>query len=291
LTVELPADLVLHAAMTAPLRVLADGPFDTVASLPLHPLVVHAAVVLLPLAALGLVVLVLVPRWRATFGWLVMAGLAAGTVSAIVAKQSGEALAARVGEPQRHAQLGDVLPPVAIVLLVVAVAWFVADRRRRSSGTAGQGALVLVLGIASAALAVGTVGLTVAVGHSGAEAVWAGDTVTAPEADAPPQPSSTPEPTSTPETPTAPDASAAAGPAYTIVDVSERSSAAECWAAVDGTVYDLTAWIAEHPGGAAVIEGLCGTDATAAFRTEHGSEREPNAELAQFAIGSLVSSG
>lgn len=265
--------------MTAPLRVLADGPFDTIAGLPLHPLVVHAAVVLLPLASLGLVVLVLVPRWRATFGWLVMAGLAAGTVSAIVAKQSGEALAARVGEPQRHGQLGDVLPLVAIVLLVVAVAWFVADRRRRAAGAPGQGALVLVLGIASAALAVGTVGLTVAVGHSGAEAVWAGDVAAAPEADAGPEADAQPAP------------SAEAGPTYTLVDVSARSSSAECWAVVDGTVYDLTAWIAEHPGGAAVIEGLCGTDATAAFRAEHGSEREPNAELAQFAIGSLAPSG
>ena len=274
--------------MTAPLRVLADSPFDTVAGLPLHPLVVHAAVVLLPLAALGLILLVLVPRWRATFGWLVMAGLAAGTVSAIVAKQSGEALAARVGEPERHAELGDVLPLVAIVLLVVALAWFVADRRRRASGAPGQGVVVLVLGIASAVLGVGTIGLTVAVGHSGAEAVWAGDVAAADagadagapsDADARTEADATPEPSATP------------GPAYTLVEVSERSSAAQCWAAIDGTVYDLTAWIAEHPGGAAVIEGLCGTDATAAFRGEHGSEREPNAELAQFAIGSLASSG
>ena len=38
---------------------------DTVLGLPLHPLVVHAVVVLLPLVALGVMALAVVPRWRA----------------------------------------------------------------------------------------------------------------------------------------------------------------------------------------------------------------------------------
>ena len=95
------------------------GPFDTIAGLPVHPLVVHGAVVLLPLAALGVLALVLVRRWRGVFGWLTLAGLAAGAGAAIVAEESGEALAARVGMPAEHAEWGERLPPVAVALFIV----------------------------------------------------------------------------------------------------------------------------------------------------------------------------
>ena len=44
--------------------------FGFIAGLPVHPLVVHAAVVLLPLAALVLILLVFVPAWRTRFGWV-----------------------------------------------------------------------------------------------------------------------------------------------------------------------------------------------------------------------------
>ena len=69
--------------------------FDSIAGLPLHPLVVHFAVVLLPLGALGLVVLVLVPKWADRYGWLTVGAIAVGTGAAFVAKESGEALAAK----------------------------------------------------------------------------------------------------------------------------------------------------------------------------------------------------
>jgi hypothetical protein len=47
---------------------------DTFNGLPLHPLVVHAVVVLLPLSVVGAIVVALRPAWRQTYGWLV-AGL------------------------------------------------------------------------------------------------------------------------------------------------------------------------------------------------------------------------
>jgi hypothetical protein len=61
---------VISESMSRAYLVAQDGPgpFDTVAGLPVHPLVVHAAVVLLPLSAIGLVTIILVPRWRASFG-------------------------------------------------------------------------------------------------------------------------------------------------------------------------------------------------------------------------------
>ncbi|MGJ9407473.1 cytochrome b5 domain-containing protein, partial [Nesterenkonia aurantiaca] len=48
--------------------------------------------------------------------------------------------------------------------------------------------------------------------------------------------------------------------ALTMDQVEENDSPESCWAVMDGTVYDLTDWIEDHPGGADRIEGLCGTD-------------------------------
>jgi len=42
---------------------LADNSF-TINGLPLHPLLVHAVVVLLPLAAVGSIIIAVVPKWR-----------------------------------------------------------------------------------------------------------------------------------------------------------------------------------------------------------------------------------
>ncbi|PKQ21842.1 MAG: hypothetical protein CVT65_16395, partial [Actinobacteria bacterium HGW-Actinobacteria-5] len=65
-----------------------------VLGLPLHPLVVHAAVVLVPLAALGALVVLAWARARDRYGWLVVAFAVAGAGAAVVARLSGEALAA-----------------------------------------------------------------------------------------------------------------------------------------------------------------------------------------------------
>jgi len=164
---------MIASAATIPTEFL-----DTIAGLPLHPLVVHVAVVLLPLGAVALIAIVLVPRWRAAYGWLTMGALAIGAVAALAAASSGEALAERVGEPERHADLGETLEVVAVLLFLVAAAWFLLQRRA-SRGDAGRPGVLgrglqAIAAIAAIALAAGTLGLTVLVGHSGAEAVWLG---------------------------------------------------------------------------------------------------------------------
>jgi len=65
--------------------------FDTFDGLPLHPLVIHAAVVLIPLSGL-LGVLYAVPRIRAWARWPLLVVSAAALGAAFVATQSGEAL-------------------------------------------------------------------------------------------------------------------------------------------------------------------------------------------------------
>ncbi|MCO7241026.1 MULTISPECIES: DUF2231 domain-containing protein [unclassified Aeromicrobium] len=142
---------------------------DTFNGLPLHPLVVHAVVVLLPLSVVGAIVVALRPAWRQTYGWLVASLLVVATALTPVATSSGEALEKRVGDPGRHAELGDQLIWFEIALLVVLVAMLVLHRRGVVSAAA-RGVAVLVL-IASVAAAV----QVYRVGDSGAKAVW-GDT-------------------------------------------------------------------------------------------------------------------
>lgn len=150
--------------------------FDVINGLPVHPLVVHAVVVLLPLAVLGTVAIVLRPSWRARFGPLVVGCAAVATALVPVATSSGEALERRVGDPGRHAALGDQLIWFAVPLLVTAVAVVWLDRRR-AAGTGPGSPLVLravtVLALV-AALAAGV--QVVRVGDSGARAAW-GDQV------------------------------------------------------------------------------------------------------------------
>src|SRR3954463_6941040 len=56
-------------AFVAETRRLQLAMFDTIFGIPLHPLVVHATVVVVPLAALTSVLAVAWPRFRRWFGW------------------------------------------------------------------------------------------------------------------------------------------------------------------------------------------------------------------------------
>ncbi len=71
---------------------------DNLVGLPAHPLIVHAAVVLLPIAAIATVAVAVVPRWRRPYAPLALAAslVAAGTIW--LAMESGESLEERVTE-------------------------------------------------------------------------------------------------------------------------------------------------------------------------------------------------
>ncbi len=147
--------------------------FDEIDGLPLHPLVVHAAVVLIPLAAL-LGVLFAVPRTRA---WarlpLVLVALAAAG-STYLAKLSGESLEDVLelgGETaaliEEHESRANVLLILVLVFAVVAGAAFVVTR----TSTANSPVVLTV----AAALVIGAVAVGVQVyrvGDIGSRAVW-----------------------------------------------------------------------------------------------------------------------
>lgn len=94
---------------------------------------------------------------------------------------------------------------------------------------------------------------------------------------------SSPAPTPTPApAPTTPQPGV-----YSSAVVAQHASSASCWTSINGKVYDVTGWIHQHPGGAAAILSMCGTDGSAAFNGQHGGQRRPASELASFVIGTL----
>jgi hypothetical protein len=90
--------------------------------------------------------------------------------------------------------------------------------------------------------------------------------------------SSTPAPTPTP-TPTK--------VGYTMAQVRANNTAANCWAVINDSVYDLTNWIKSHPGGSGAIVGLCGTDGSSSFSVKHGNQSRPAAQLSSYRLGPL----
>ncbi len=79
-----------------------------------------------------------------------------------------------------------------------------------------------------------------------------------------------------------------ATPSYTLNEVSAHVTANDCWSAINGGVYDLTSWIARHPGGARAITGLCGTDGSEAFNGQHAGGASQAAILTELKIGTLA---
>lgn len=111
-----------------------------------------------------------------------------------------------------------------------------------------------------------------------------------PSASASPAPVAAPKPSAS-ATPVEVQASKSAAPvlpSYTLAKVKENNSASNCWTIINSNVYDLTKWAAMHPGGPAVIRGLCGIDGTAAFTARHRNQPDPEATLDSYLVGTLA---
>lgn len=149
---------------------------ETVGGIPLHPLVVHGAVVLVPLAALGVVALALVPRWRSQYSVLVFLLALVAAVNVQIAKMTGETFKDTFGELpkiERHADLGSDMLWFALPLLAASIViWWMGSRAKNERPvSSGLAILLSVLCIAAASAALVMV---IRVGHSGADAVWSG---------------------------------------------------------------------------------------------------------------------
>ena len=147
--------------------------FDTFRGLPVHALVVHAVVILVPLGALGVVAIAIVPRWRQRFGIAVLAILTAGLVAVPVATRSGLALFNRVHtsgivleQIRHHERMGKLVIWPTLALWVLALALVLLDR----NGRTGRPVMVVaVLAVLAAGAATAQVAIT---GELGSTAVW-----------------------------------------------------------------------------------------------------------------------
>jgi len=146
----------------------------TIAGVPAHPLLVHAVVVLVPLAALGAVVLAVRSGWSRAYGPLVAAGAVSGALAATLAQQAGNQLLQALtippeleGQLAQHGQFGLYTVVASWPFAVLAMAAAVLGRRDTGSRTWAR-----VTGALSALAGVVAVVVTVLAGHSGATAVW-----------------------------------------------------------------------------------------------------------------------
>ncbi|KRF30339.1 DUF2231 domain-containing protein [Nocardioides sp. Soil805] len=149
--------------------------------LPLHPLVVHAVVVLGPLAALTGLAYAFVPRWRWLLRWPLLVLALVTAVAALVATSSGESLLeARPGLEtlvEDHQDQGELMRNASFAYAAAAAfaAWALGGSSPLASGWGAREANP-VLGVPAMALvAVAAVALLVLLfpaGESGARAVW-----------------------------------------------------------------------------------------------------------------------
>lgn len=161
--------------------------FDTIAGLPLHPLVVHATEVIVPVAAIVVTVAALWPRFRRYAGYLPLALALASLVLVPLSTQSGEALEKRVGESaliETHANLAEGLLPWVFGLVVVAAGLLWWNRNEREGATPRAPRWVAMgLAVAAVLATTGTTVQAIRIGHSGATAVWSEDMSKTPAAD------------------------------------------------------------------------------------------------------------
>jgi hypothetical protein len=149
--------------------------------LPLHPLVVHAVVVLGPLAALTGLAYAFVPRWRWLLRWPLVALALVTAVTAFLATTSGDALLdAQPGLEQLvedHEEWGELLRNASFAYLAAVAlgAWSLGGPSALASGGGARDTNPVVGMVATVLIAVGAVALLVLVflaGDSGAQAVW-----------------------------------------------------------------------------------------------------------------------
>ena len=143
---------------------------DTFLGLPVHALIVHAVVVLVPLTAIGAIIMVCSTRFSRRFGILFVLVSGLSFFLAFVAKESGEQLAKRVGSPQPHVEVGARMPLFAFALSVVLAIFWLFDRGIPGNRT--RPVWLWVLGVVVILVAILATIWVVRVGDSGAQATW-----------------------------------------------------------------------------------------------------------------------
>jgi hypothetical protein len=147
---------------------------DTFQGLPVHTLIVHATVVVVPIAALTVVLAAVYPRFRTWIGWFPPVAAVASVALVQLTTMSGEKLFERFErvdgvskDLEHHKSLAGLLIWLVIPMAVVAVAGYLVHRRGDASKVVAAGVAVLAVASAGAVL----VDLAL-IGHAGATSAW-----------------------------------------------------------------------------------------------------------------------
>jgi hypothetical protein len=156
----------------------------SVFGLPAHPLVVHAAVVLVPLAAFALIAVGWNAKWRRRYYLPIMLVSLAGAAGTFLAQQTGGSLKRTLREAGKrvgnHPQQGQTAFIFAILLAGVCIALYVhdeyGDRLRTRFGFGDRYRLPIdehiVLYVVAVPIAAVAIATMILAGHSGATLVW-----------------------------------------------------------------------------------------------------------------------
>jgi len=153
------------------------------AGLPLHVLLVHAVVILMPLAAIAVVLHAILPAARRRLGAVTPIAALIVLVLVPITVAAGEHLKTLVvvtPAVERHEELGRTLLPWAIALFVVAVAdwvwfrFFVGPTSELQVSSMLRRVVLIVLIVASVVVATGSIVDVVLIGEAGSRAVWGG---------------------------------------------------------------------------------------------------------------------
>lgn len=142
--------------------------------LPLHPLIVHATVVMIPLAVLTVILSSAWPKFRTWAGPLPLALSLIGLILVPLSTSTGETLEKHVAPSallEKHTQLAEGLLPWMIALAVFAAAGY-AIHYRSTRGHSMAKAATSAVAVLAIVAAVGASVQVARIGHSGAKAAW-----------------------------------------------------------------------------------------------------------------------
>jgi uncharacterized membrane protein len=153
--------------------------FETILGIPAHPLLIHAAVVFVPLLIVGALAYVLIPRLRGRIGWAVALLAIVGPLSALAAKLSGDAFRARlvtrhlasaqiISKVDQHRHFGTLTTIISAILGVVTLILVLVPAARQ------RGVLQVILAVVTIGLGVATGYYIFRTGDTGAHIVWSG---------------------------------------------------------------------------------------------------------------------
>ena len=151
--------------------------FITVFGLPFHPLIVHATVVVVPVAAVVVLLAAVWPRFRRWISWGAPVLALLAVLLDPLTTSSGDALRHQLPPSPliaRHAELADGLLPWLVALAVGALAVFAARLPSVRNRWTPPPVLVAMATLLSVVAAVGSLVWVTLVGHAGAAAAWHG---------------------------------------------------------------------------------------------------------------------